>query len=60
MIHLDTNLLIGVQDTTDLHHPISLKVFGAGDHFACSAVVWMDLLSFQSDPCSSNEKVKAT
>jgi predicted nucleic acid-binding protein len=45
MIHLDTNLLIGVEDPTDPHHLTACEVFAQPDTFACSSVAWMELLS---------------
>lgn len=45
MIHLDTNLLIGVEDPTDPHHLTACDVFAKPGTFACSSVAWMELLS---------------
>ncbi len=45
MIHLDTNLLIGVEDPTDPHHLTACEVFAKPGTFACSSVAWMELLS---------------
>ena len=45
MIHLDTNLLIGIEDPTDPHHMSAREVLAKPDSFACSSVAWMELLS---------------
>jgi predicted nucleic acid-binding protein len=47
MIHLDTNLLIGAEDPTDPHHR---QVLSRPDAFACSAVAWMEFLSYPGVP----------
>ena len=38
MIHLDTNLIIGAIDASDLHHPAARRVLSGPGPFAASAV----------------------
>jgi len=45
MIHLDTNLIIGVIDASDLHHPAARRVLSGPGPFAASAVAWMEFAS---------------
>lgn len=50
MIHLDTNLLIGAEDTTDPHHFAARRVFAGSGPFGCSSVAWMELESQPGTP----------
>lgn len=45
MTHLDTNLLIGSGDATDLHHTTARRVLSGPGPFAASAVAWMEFAS---------------
>ena len=58
MIHLDTNLLIGAEDQTDPQHQTSRRVLARLDSFACSAVAWMEFLSYPGVPQPLREALK--
>ncbi|MCX6879321.1 MAG: PIN domain-containing protein [Verrucomicrobia bacterium] len=59
MIHLDTNLLIGAEDPSDAHHQTTRRVLARPDSFACSAVAWMEFLSYPGVPQPLQEALKS-
>jgi predicted nucleic acid-binding protein len=50
MIHLDTNLLIGVGDAADIHHAAARSVFAKSIPVAASAPAWTE---YQSRPLTT-------
>ena len=45
MIHLDSNLLIALIKTTDVHHAAASQIIAGGGPFGCSSIAWMELHS---------------
>lgn len=50
MIHLDTNLLIGVSDASNAHHAQARRLLALPGPFAASAVAWTE---YQSRPLTT-------